>query len=90
VGLLQSGASPKVPASALTYHVENPATASWDWSLLPVVGLELCILVLLGLSYQRFAGWFGKHGKWFVLVPVWAAGLYLLFTSLTTFLPATY
>jgi sortase A len=90
VGMLQSSASPKVPASSLTYHVVNPATASWDWALLPAVGIELCLLLLLGLSFRRFDSWFGKHAKWLILVPVWIVGLYLLFTSLTTFLPATY
>jgi sortase A len=90
VGMLQSGASPNVPASKLTYHVVNPATASWNWSMLPAVGIELCLLLLLGLSYRRFEGWFGGRGKWFILVPLWAVGLYLIFGSLTTFLPQTY
>lgn len=88
--LQQSVGTPKVPASSLTYHVQNSATASWNWSSLPAVAFVLALLVLLGIAYKRFDGWFGKHGKWFILVPVWAAGLYLLFTSLVTFLPDTF
>ena len=77
------------PAKHITYNVANSDTASWDWSLLPAVGVEVCLLLLLGLSYRRFVFWFGTTGKWIILVPLWAAGLYLLFDTLTTFLPAT-
>ncbi len=72
----------------LSYHVVNPAIASWNWSLLPAVGLEVCLLLLLALSYRRFGAWFGATEKWLILVPLWAAGLYLLFGTLTHFLPA--
>ena len=88
--LKESGAAEQAPPANVTYRVENAATASWNWSLLPAVGVEVCLLLLLGLSYRRFNGWFGKPGKWFVLVPLWSAGLYLLFASLTTFLPETF
>jgi sortase A len=84
----QPGASPGVAAKNLSYHLVNPATASWNWSLLPAVGVEASLLVLLALSYRRFGTWFEGIGKWFVLVPLWAAGLYLLFTTLTNFFPA--
>lgn len=87
--LKQPTATPEPPAKHITYHVANSDTASWDWSLLPAVGVEICLLLLLGLSYRRFGFWFGRTGKWVILVPLWAAGLYLLFDSLTTFLPAT-
>jgi len=46
------------------------------------------LLLLLALSYRRFDRWFDTTGKWLVLVPLWAAGLYLLFDTLTQFLPA--
>ena len=89
--LKESGsAAATAPPDHVTYHVENAATASWNWSLLPGVGFMTCLLLLLGLSYRRFDGWFGKIGKWFILVPVWSAGLYLLFALLTTFLPETF
>jgi sortase A len=88
--LEQSARTPKAPAASITYHVVNAATASWDLSALPAVGVLLSLLVLLGLSFRRFDVWLGKHGKWFVLVPVWTAGLYLLFSTLIAFLPETF
>src|SRR6202034_2332848 len=61
------------------YHIVNAQTASWDWSLLPVVVLEAGVLLLLGLTNRRFAAWFGRTSRWFILVPIWGAGLYLVF-----------
>jgi LPXTG-site transpeptidase (sortase) family protein len=90
VGKLEGhGGTTTPPAKQISYHVADTGTASWDWSLLPLVGIEACLLVLLGLSYRRFDGWFGRRSKWVILIPVWAAGLYLLFGTLTAFLPAT-
>lgn len=90
VGALRGhGATPTPPAKHITYHIADPGTASWDWSLLPAVGIALCLLVLLGMSNRRIGVWFGSRAKWVILVPIWAAGLYLLFSLLTTFLPAT-
>jgi sortase A len=90
VGVLrQSGAQPVPLPKHVSYHVVNAGTASWVWSLLPVVGIEVCLLVLLGMSYRRFDFWFGRLGQWIILVPLWAAGLYLLFDTLTKFLPAS-
>jgi LPXTG-site transpeptidase (sortase) family protein len=73
----------------VAYHVSNTGTNSWEWSLLPVVGIEVCLLVLLGMTYRRFDFWFGRVGQWIILVPLWAAGLFLLFDTLTNFLPAS-
>jgi hypothetical protein len=70
------------------YHIVNSQTASWDWSRLPVVVLEAGALVLLGLSFRRISAWYGRVGKWIILAPLWIAGLYLLFQTLTNFLPA--
>ena len=86
VGKLNQPGPP--PVTRVTYHVENSATASWNWSLLPTVGVEVCLLLLLALSYRRFGIWFGGGSQWLILVPLWATGLYLLFNSLTNFLPA--
>jgi sortase A len=89
VGMLkQPLASPTVDVKHVSYHVVNPAIASWNWALLPAVGVEVCLLLLLALSYRRFDTWFEATGKWLILVPLWAAGLYLLFDTLTKFLPA--
>ncbi|HXN62832.1 MAG TPA: class E sortase [Acidimicrobiales bacterium] len=91
VGLLKlpSTVAPAPPVRDITYHITNPATASWDWSLLPAALIEICLLVLLGLCYGQMGRWFGRAGKWFILVPLWAAGLYLLFGTLTSFLPSS-
>jgi sortase A len=89
VGMLKEPlVSPPVDSGHLSYHVVNAGTASWNWSLLPVVGVELCLLVLLALSYRRFDTRFDAIGKWLILVPLWAAGLYLLFGTLNAFLPS--
>ena len=89
VGMLrQPLASPVVDAKHISYHVVNPAIATWNWSLLPAVGVVVSLLLLLALSYRRFGTWFGETSKWVILVPLWAAGLYLLFDALTHFLPA--
>jgi len=84
---------PSPPVVAKTkrraYHVVDSKTANWDWALLPIVVLEAGVLMLLGLTNRRFTSWFGGIGRWFVLGPLWAVGLYVLFGTLTMFLPAT-
>jgi sortase A len=82
--------TPTKSAKPVAYHVENAKTASWAWSLLPVVVLEAGVLMLLGLSNRRFATWYGGVGRWVILAPIWAAGLYLFFSTLVKFLPATF
>jgi sortase A len=90
VGELQQPNPPKASkAATVDYHIVNPATTSWDWSSLPLVILELGILLLLGLGNRWITAWFGRSGRWIILVPVWAGGLYLLFGTLTSFLPAS-
>jgi LPXTG-site transpeptidase (sortase) family protein len=90
VGELKQPTPPvAVKAKSHAYHIVNAQTASWDWSLLPIVVLEAGVLLLLGLSNRRLSAWFGRSSRWFVLIPIWGAGLYLLFGTLTTFLPAT-
>jgi sortase A len=83
-------ATPAVHSAHVTYHVVNSSTTSWNWPLLPGVGLIVSLLALLGLTYRRFRTWFGSIGMWLILVPLWGAGLYLLFTTLTNFLPSSY
>ncbi len=88
VGELQrQAAQPVTKAKPVAYHIVNPATASWNWSIFPGVLLIVGLLVLLGIFNRRLAAWYGRFGKWLILVPVWAAGLYLLFGALTSFFP---
>jgi hypothetical protein len=76
-------------AKPTAYHLVDPATASWNLSSLPVIILEAGALLLLALSNRLFAVWFGTSARWFILVPIWVAGFYLLFSSLVAFLPAS-
>ena len=88
VGELQrQAAQPVAKAKPVAYHIVNPATASWNWSIFPGVVLLVGLLVLLGVFNRRLVSWYGRFGKWLILVPVWAAGLYLLFGALTSFFP---
>jgi hypothetical protein len=90
VGQLQQPDPPKASkAKTIRYHIVDSATTSWDWSSLPVVVLALGVVLLLGLGNRWFTAWFGRSGRWIVLVPVWAGSLYLLFSTLTNFLPAS-
>ena len=62
-GDAQAAAGPVPTVKHLTYHVVNPAIASWNWSLLPAVGVEVCLLLLLALSYRRIALGSGQPGS---------------------------
>jgi hypothetical protein len=79
-----------VDAKHVQYHVTDSSTASWNWSLLPGLGVVICLLLLLALSHLRLRIWFSGFAGWLILVPLWAAGLYLLFDTLTRFLPASF
>lgn len=83
-------AGPIADARHVAYHVTDSSTASWNWSLLPGLGVVVCLLLLLALSRRQFGIWFKGFAMWVVLVPLWAAGLYLLFDTLTRFLPASF
>jgi hypothetical protein len=56
---------------------------------LPAALAVIAALVALGLGNRRIASRFDTVGRWLVLVPVWATGLYLLFQTLERFLPAS-
>jgi LPXTG-site transpeptidase (sortase) family protein len=71
------------------YRILNAQTASLNWSLLPVAVLEMGLLLLLGLSNRRFAAWYGGAARWFILIPLWGAALYIFFGTLTMFLPSS-
>ncbi len=70
------------------YKVALQGEAGWDVSLIPVVLIEIGLLVALGLTNRRWSSLFGRGTRWLVLAPIWTAGLFILFQSLTTFLPA--
>ena len=70
------------------YKVTLSGEAGWNTSNFPVVLLEVALLVALGLTNRRWSAILGRESRWIVLVPIWTAGLYILFQSLTSFLPA--
>lgn len=70
------------------YDVALGGEAGWNTCLLPIALLEVGLLVLLGLTNRRWAKILGRESKWLILVPIWAALIYLLFTTLSNFLPA--
>jgi len=87
------GATPKArpvvaKGSGTPVNVTASGEAGWNTPLIPLVLLELGLLVALGLLNGRLARFFGREGRWLVLVPIWLALLFALFQSLTSFLPA--
>ena len=80
--VLPPGATAPVP-----YRIVDGATASWRMALFPLVLVEVAVLVALGLGNRRLAAFYGRVGGWLILGPIWVAGLYLLFLTLTSFLP---
>jgi sortase A len=93
VGQFQRGdigvPQPAAKTRQTTYHVVDSATASWDFNFVPIVLVELAVLVALGLSSRRIRFRLGRLGLWLVTTPLWLLGLYFLFQSLTSFLPAS-
>lgn len=87
--LLAQGSRHALPPAAtpVPYQIVNGATASWRWALLPVVLLEVGLLAALGLYNRRLAAFYGQVGGWLILAPIWIAGFYLLFQTLTNFFP---
>ncbi len=72
-----------------TYHVVDSDTASWNLRFIPLVLLEGAVLIGLGLLSQRIMRWLGRIGHWALVLPLWLLGLFLLFQSLTSLLPAS-
>jgi sortase A len=70
------------------YLIASQGPAGWNWGELPLAALVALGMVALGLLNRRLALHFDPVGRWLVLVPIWAAGLYLLFQILENFLPA--
>jgi sortase A len=93
VGQFQKGfvgvPQPAAKTQQTIYHVIDSATASWDFNFVPLVLLEIAVLVGLGIGSRRIRLRVGRLGLWLVSTPLWLLGLYFLFQSLTSFLPAS-
>ena len=61
----------------------------WNLSYLPAVLAVLTFIALLGLANRRAALYFGRRGRWLILVPIWLASMYVLFGLLSSFVPST-
>ncbi len=60
----------------------------WNTGYIPIVLLLAALLIGLGLANRRARHIYGRMGRWLVLTPVWVAGLFFLFESLSRLLPA--
>jgi LPXTG-site transpeptidase (sortase) family protein len=65
-----------------------PEAMGWNTKYLPIVFLFALFLIVLALAKNRARAAFGRIGRWLVLTPIWIAGLFFLFDSLTKLLPA--
>jgi len=73
----------------LEHRTIEAGSVQWNFGYLLPVLFVLAFMMLLGFANRRAAGYFGRTGRWLVLVPVWGAALYLLFGFLTNLLPTT-
>jgi LPXTG-site transpeptidase (sortase) family protein len=62
--------------------------AGWHFGELPLLFAVAIVLGALGAFYGRVARVFSGASRWLVMVPMWAAGLLVLFKVLGLFLPA--
>ncbi len=60
----------------------------WHMARLPLVLAVVVALCALGALYERAVRFFTGISHWFVMVPLWAAGLLVLFRVLGLLLPA--
>ena len=60
----------------------------WNTGFIPIVLLLAGLLIGLGLANRRARRIYGRIGRWLVLTPIWVAGLFFLFESLSRLLPA--
>lgn len=60
----------------------------WNTGYIPIVLLLAALLIGLGLANKWARYVYGRMGRWLVLTPIWVAGLFFLFESLTKLLPA--
>jgi LPXTG-site transpeptidase (sortase) family protein len=78
-----------VKSRHIVYVIKNATTASWNWKLLLPLGLEIIVLFGLGLMNRGLVAHLGTFGGWLILTPIWIGAVYLLFQTLTGFLPAS-
>ncbi len=98
VSLFVSGPSAKLPVlpahrvvasdGGVPQKVIISGEAGWNTGLIPVVLVEVGLLVALGLTNRRWSRYLTPGSRWLVLLPIWTAGLFILFQGLTGFLPA--
>ena len=94
VALLSAGPSsgvavPTHRAGGPPGRLADTKTAGWNPNRLPAVGVVALVLILLGLAYRRAAPVLRRVVTVVLFIPLWAAGIYLLFLALTYFLPTT-
>ena len=97
VALLRSPVGPNlvtssaetVPSRSKPPVVASGGSVGWNLSYLPAVLAVLMFIVLLSLVNRRAALYYGRRGRWFILVPIWVASVYLLFGLLSSFVPST-
>ncbi len=76
-------------AGGKPHLVSTGGSVGWNMSYLPPVLGVLLLIVLLGLVNRRAAAYYGRLGRWLILVPIWLAAAYLLFNLLSSFVPST-
>ena len=97
VALLRTPVAPVVAAQPATAArartprrvVSGGGSVGWNLSYLPAVLAVLLFIVLLGLANRRAAMYYGRFGRWLILVPIWVGATYLLFGLLSSFVPST-
>jgi len=80
-GAARQGSKPRL--------VSTGGAVGWNMSYLPPVLGVLLFIVLLGLVNRRASAYYGRLGRWLILVPIWVAAAYLLFGLLSSFVPST-
>jgi sortase A len=83
----QSAAATTVTVTSRETHIVTGSTG-WNLDYLPEAAGILVLLVFLGLFNGRARKVFGRIGHVLLMTPIWVAGLYLLFLTLTQLLPA--
>jgi sortase A len=87
---LSTGAPTPPVHKPTPYKLElTQVSVGWQWGELAPAAATTTLLIGLGLLNRRLARFYGRVGRWLILVPIWVTGLYLLFESLTNFLPAS-